>query len=235
MKRNSKYSSAGHRNTSHVLHHVKENENMAYRENTRWLVVSKWLESFEKVFVFFGGKFKCFFGIGPLIEEARLFERQALVPMVWLILQHLHGRFRLLFNWGLSPNIWFGVVNNISYHVLTVFHLSLSTNLLPLSATILLLISCLETAYSQNLIWFGCLNFFILWQCYSQFSYLWCRGFQAWIWYFRVWFRKFLSIVVQNFPKLGTSPISFPKLPRKRFLFSFNLSSYSPLKFPILL
>ena len=30
--------------------------------------------------------------------------------------------------------------------------------------------------------------------------------------------------MVQNFPKLGTSPISFPKLPRKRFLFSFNLS-----------
>ena len=30
--------------------------------STRWLVVSKWLESIEKVFVFFGGKFKCFFG-----------------------------------------------------------------------------------------------------------------------------------------------------------------------------
>ena len=30
--------------------------------------------------------------------------------------------------------------------------------------------------------------------------------------------------MVQNFPKLGTSLISFPKLPRKRFLFSFNLS-----------
>ena len=30
--------------------------------------------------------------------------------------------------------------------------------------------------------------------------------------------------MVQNFPKLETSPISFPKLPRKRVLFSFNLS-----------
>ena len=36
---------------------------------------------------------------------------------------------------------------------------------------------------------------------------------------------KFLSVVVQNIPKLGTFPISFPKLPRKRFLFSFNLLS----------
>ena len=71
------------------------------------------------------------------------------------------ARFRQLFISAFSQYlIW--CCHNISYHFLTVFHLSLSTNLLQLSATILLLISChrLDTAYSQNSIWFDCLDFF---------------------------------------------------------------------------
>ena len=53
----SKNSSAGHRNTSRVRHHVKQNENMAgCLKCTRWLVVSKglqsaWISKFKYFFV----------------------------------------------------------------------------------------------------------------------------------------------------------------------------------------
>ena len=51
-----------------------------------------------------------------------------------------------------SPNIRFVVVNYPSKKIVTVFNSSLSTILLPISSTILLLISGLDTAYSQYLI-----------------------------------------------------------------------------------
>ena len=127
MRKKSKISSARHRNISRVLHHVKEYENISCRENTRWLVVSKWLETFEKVFVFFGGKFKS--SGGPL-EEARLFksDKRPCQWFGWFFNIYMAGSDSCLTQ--LSPSICFGVVNNISYHFLTVFHLSLSANLL---------------------------------------------------------------------------------------------------------
>ena len=85
----------------------EENENMAYQENTRWLVVSKWLEDFEKVFVFFGSKFKLVSsGLGLFLKS-----HGSSSPCQWF------GWFFNMYMAGtdscvtqLSPSIWFGVV-----------------------------------------------------------------------------------------------------------------------------
>ena len=124
----------------------------------------------------------------------------------------------------LSPSIRFLVVKNPSYNFPTVFIVLVNN---PASNKV--------NNPSFNF-WFGyslltvfdliVWTFFILWQRCSQFSYLWCRGFQAWILYFWLWFqnRNFFQVRFRTSPSLELPQFLSPSFP-KRFLFSLNLLS----------